>query len=114
MSREERGGRTRGLRRLARGDLDAVLEGLDPDVDWQPAIAPILGVEAVRGRDGVKRFFARDLFEGFDHFRAEPLSFEDFGDTVLVMVRYTWRGGRRTRTRSDLRHSLHAAGTEGP
>ena len=63
-------------------------------MDWQPDHAPILGVEAVRGRDGVKRFFARDLFEGFDHFRAEPLSFEDFGDTVLVMVRYTWRGGR--------------------
>jgi ketosteroid isomerase-like protein len=81
-----------GYEAYARGDLDAVLERLDVDVDWRPAIAPILGVEAVQGREGVKRFFARDLFQGFDQFRAEPLSFEDLGDFVLVMVRYTGRG----------------------
>lgn len=81
-----------GYDAFARGDLDAVLERLHPDVEWQPAIAPILGVEAVRGREGVRRFFARELFEGFDEFRAEPLSFEDFGDAVIVMVRYTGRG----------------------
>ena len=81
-----------GFDAFARGDLEGVLEGLDPDVEWQPAIAPILGVEAVRGRDGVRQFFMRDLFEGFDEFRAEPLSFEDFGDAVVVIVRYTGRG----------------------
>ena len=70
-----------------------MLERLDPDVDWSPAIAPILGVETVRGREGVRRFFTRDLFEGFDQFRAEPLSIEDLGgEYVLVMVRYTGRG----------------------
>ena len=26
-----------------RGDIDGVLELLHPDVDWHPAIAPILG-----------------------------------------------------------------------
>jgi ketosteroid isomerase-like protein len=41
-----------GYDAFARGDLDAVLERLDPDVDWEPAIAPILGVEVVRGREG--------------------------------------------------------------
>jgi ketosteroid isomerase-like protein len=76
---------------FARGDPEAVLEILDPDVDWQPAIAPLLGVDAVRGREGVRRFLTRDLFEGFDYFRAEPLAFEDFGETVLVKVRYTGR-----------------------
>jgi ketosteroid isomerase-like protein len=65
---------------------------LHPDVDWHPAIAPILAVETVRGREAVRRFLTRDLFEGFDLFRAEPLSFEDLGDFVLVMVRYTGRG----------------------
>jgi ketosteroid isomerase-like protein len=83
----------RGYEAFARGDVDAVLELLDPDVDWHPAIAPILGVDTVRGREAVRRFFTRDLFEGFDQFRAEPLSFEDLGDDfVLVMVRYTGRG----------------------
>lgn len=82
-----------GYEAFARGDLDAVLDRLDSDVDWHPAIAPILGVEAVRGREAVRRFFTRDLFEGFDRFRAEPLSFEDLGgDYVLVMVRYVGRG----------------------
>jgi ketosteroid isomerase-like protein len=82
----------RGYEAFARGDVDGVLELLHPDVDWHPAIAPILGVETVRGREAVRRFLTRDLFEGFDRFRAEPLSFEDLGDFVLVMVRYTGRG----------------------
>ena len=81
-----------GYESFARGDLEAVLELLDPDVDWHPAIAPILGVEAIRGREGVRQFFTKDLFEGFDEFQAEPLSFEDLGEIVLVMVRYTGRG----------------------
>jgi ketosteroid isomerase-like protein len=34
----------RGYEAFARGDVDAVLELLHPDVDWHPAIAPILGV----------------------------------------------------------------------
>ncbi len=92
MSRENIERVRGGYEAFARGDLEAVLELLDPDVDWQPAIAPILGVEAVRGREGVRQFLTRDLFEGFDEFRAEPLSFEDLGETVLVMVRYTGRG----------------------
>jgi uncharacterized protein len=81
-----------GYEAFARGDLDYVLERLDTEVDWHPAIAPILGVETVRGREAVGRFLRQDLFEGFDQFRADPLSFEDLGDFVLVMVRYTGRG----------------------
>ena len=77
---------------FARGDVEAVLERLDRDVDWRPAIAPILGVDAVRGREAVRDFLTRDLFEGFDRFRAEPLAFEDLGDAVLVTVRYVGRG----------------------
>jgi ketosteroid isomerase-like protein len=49
-------------------------------------------VDAVRGREGVRDFLTRDLFEGFDRFRAEPLAFEDLGDAVLVTVRYVGRG----------------------
>jgi hypothetical protein len=92
MSRENVEQVRRGYDAFARGAIEEILELMDPDVDWQPAIAPVLGVESVRGREGVRRFFTEDLFEGFDQFRAEPLSFEDFGDSVLVMVRYTGRG----------------------
>ena len=31
---------------IARGDVEAVLERFNPDVESRPAIAPILGVEA--------------------------------------------------------------------
>ena len=81
-----------GFEDFARGDVQSVLERLDPDVDWRPAIAPILGVETVRGREAVGEFFTRDLFEGFDEFTVEPLAFEDLGDAVLVTVRYCGRG----------------------
>ena len=82
-----------GFDAFARGDVDDVLERLEPDVDWSPAIGPILGVETVRGREALRRFLTRDLFEGFDQFGAEPLSIEDLGgEYVLVMVRYTGRG----------------------
>ena len=69
-----------------------MLESLDPDVDWRPAIAPIMGVETVRGREAVRQFFTRDLFDGFHDFRAEPVAYEDLGDAVLVTVRYVGRG----------------------
>ena len=62
-----------GYEAFARGDVDAVLELLHPDVDWRPAIAPILGVETVRGREAVRRFLTRDLFEGFDRFSRSRL-----------------------------------------
>jgi ketosteroid isomerase-like protein len=81
-----------GFEDFARGDMDAVLERLDPDIEWRPAIAPILGVEMVRGREAVRQFFKRDLYEGFDEFRAEPVAYEDLGDAVLVTTRYIGRG----------------------
>jgi ketosteroid isomerase-like protein len=92
MSQEDVESLRQGFENFARGDVDAVLERLDPDVDWRPAIAPILGVEAVRGREAVREFFTRELFEGFDEFRAEPIAYEDLGDAVLVTVRYVGRG----------------------
>jgi uncharacterized protein len=51
-----------GYEAFARGDVDAVLALLDPDIDWHPAIAPILGVETLRGREAVRAFLTRDLF----------------------------------------------------
>jgi ketosteroid isomerase-like protein len=92
MSQENVESLRRGFDDFAQGDVDAVLNRLDPDVDWHPAIVPILGVDTIRGREGVRKFLTRDLFEGFDEFRLEPLAYEDLGDAVLVTARYTGRG----------------------
>jgi ketosteroid isomerase-like protein len=83
-----------GFQAFATGDIDAVMDLFDDDVEWSPAIAPLLGVETIRGKEALRRFFVRDLFDGFDEFRAEPLSIEDFGDYALVTTRYTGRGER--------------------
>jgi ketosteroid isomerase-like protein len=82
----------RGFEAFARDDLDGVMELMDPDVEWAPVIAPMLGVEPVRGKDALRRFFTRDLVEGFDDFEARPLSIEDLGDNVLVNIGYVARG----------------------
>lgn len=82
----------RGFELFDRGEIDVLLELFDDEAEWAPAIAPILGVEALHGKDEIRRFFVRELYEGFDAFRAEPLSFEDYGDHVLVMTHYVGRG----------------------
>ena len=81
----------RGYEAFGRADIEGVLELMDPDVSWVPAIAPLLGVDVVRGRDALRRFLVEELFEGFDTFRAEPLSFEDLGTSVLVCWRAVGR-----------------------
>jgi ketosteroid isomerase-like protein len=80
-----------GFAAFARGDIDAVMELFHPDVEWSPAIAPLLGVETLRGKDAVRHFLVTQLFEGFDEFSAEALSVEDFGDAILATTRYTGR-----------------------
>jgi ketosteroid isomerase-like protein len=81
-----------GFEAFAQGDVEAVLDRLDPDIEWSAAIAPILGVTTVHGKAALRKFLVQDLRDGFEDFRAEPLSFEDHGDTVLVLTRYSGRG----------------------
>ncbi len=38
----------------------------------------------IRGREAVRRFWAKDLPQALEEFQIEPLRFEDFGDVVLV------------------------------
>lgn len=81
-----------GFEAFARGDLDYVMGLMDPDVEWVPGIAPLLGVDLLRGKEALRRFLGEELLEGFDEFRSEALSFEDLGDKVLVQSRYIGRG----------------------
>jgi ketosteroid isomerase-like protein len=83
-----------GFDAFARGDIDAVLDLLHDEAEWSPGIGPVLGVETLRGKEAIRRFFVHDLFDGFDEFRAEALSVEAVGDHALVASRYTGRGER--------------------
>ncbi len=81
----------RALDALNRDGIEAVLEFLDPDVEWTTTG---LFVEAgtYRGHDGVLRYFgamANDL-----EFHIEPEKFIDGGDQVVIPTRIAVRGKR--------------------
>src|SRR6476661_4805426 len=55
-----------GYEAFARGDIEGVLEIMDPEVDWDPALGPLLGVGPVRGKEALRRFLTEDIPAGFD------------------------------------------------
>jgi ketosteroid isomerase-like protein len=73
-----------------RGDVDALLAELDPDVEWHPHLAT-LGGRAVRGHDGVREYLA-SLAEEWDDFRQEIEQVLDAGDEVVVFLNTYGRG----------------------
>ena len=44
------------------GELDAVLDFVDPDFEWVPAVSDL---PAVKGRENVKRFFQEQVLGPF-------------------------------------------------
>jgi ketosteroid isomerase-like protein len=83
----------RGLALFNQGEFDAVLrEVIHPEIELTPGIGPLLGVGTIRGREAVRQFWMEDLPQGLEEFHIEPQRFEDFGELVLVEVRYRARG----------------------
>ncbi len=74
MSQENVEAFTRGLEAGNRGDVETLLEVLDPEVAWHSALHALLGGEATvfRGHDGVREML-RDLYEAFDEIHLEIL-----------------------------------------
>jgi SnoaL-like domain len=70
MSQENVDALERAVEAFNRRDVDAVLEELDPEVEWRPLFQVLLGGEATIywGREGY-RDFIRDVFEVFDEIR---------------------------------------------
>ncbi len=124
----------RAAEAVKRRDIEAALETLDPEVEWYPGLAALLGGEVTvyRGHDGY-RDLIRDLDEAFAEIDAEFSEIRDLGDRVLAIGRLRTRGrasgvetespfcyltelrnGKaiRVRTYLDLREALEAAGLE--
>jgi len=75
---------------FGRGDIPAVLDAMDPQVEWNEAEhvtfwsgAPFIGPDAV-----LHGVFARIPETFGDTFRIDPQRFVGCGDTVLVEARY--------------------------
>ena len=79
-----------------RGDVDAALARMDPEIEWHMSARFARGERVFRGHEGVRRVFERftDSVEGF---HTEPREFVDIGDRVMVPVRLagTVRGSER-------------------
>ena len=71
-----------------RGDIDAVLEDMHPDIEWHQAQGLPHG-GFYRGVDDVRRNIFEPLdAEWWDEFTAKPDEFLDAGDQVVVLGRY--------------------------
>jgi uncharacterized protein len=91
----------RSYEAFSRGDLDAVLADMDPQIEWHQAQGlPHGGL--YRGLDEVRRNIFEPLDESWwDGFTAEPDEFLDAGQEVVVVGRY--RGtGKESRKQLDV------------
>jgi ketosteroid isomerase-like protein len=75
---------------------------LDPEIEWVPVTDSVLA-GSYRGFDGVRRFWG-EFLSAWETYRVEPLSFDDAGDRVAVVLHIVGRthGLEVDETRSSL------------
>jgi ketosteroid isomerase-like protein len=83
----------RGSDAANRRDIEALLVEIDPEVEWHPAMAALLGGEATvyRGHAGVREWL-RDQAEAFAESRIDYSEIRDLGERVLAIGRLRARG----------------------
>ena len=95
MSQENVGALRRVLAAMNRGDVEAVLQELDPEIEWHMALQELVGGVAgvYHGHSGVREYF-RDMNEAFAEVELDytQFKFRDLGDRVLATVSFRTRG----------------------
>jgi ketosteroid isomerase-like protein len=83
---------TRTIDAWNRGDLDGVLAGAHPDLEWHPVLpAGVEGSGGVyRGLDEARQFWA-EFWDMFDEFRITIQSARAVGTSVLVLAQIQGR-----------------------
>lgn len=76
-----------------RRDVEAMLEELDPEVEWYPLLEVMLGGEATvyRGHEGAREG-VRELDEAFAELQVELSDVRDLGERVLAIGHLRGRG----------------------
>jgi ketosteroid isomerase-like protein len=94
MSQENVEGFKRAIDAGNRRDIDAMLEELDPEVEWHPALlASLEGQPTVyRGREGVQEWM-QELYEAFAEVHIDIAEIRDLGDRLIAIGRIRARGG---------------------
>jgi uncharacterized protein len=80
----------RGYEAFARGDIDAALSALDPEIEVRPA-PDFPGEDSYHGRAGFLAYTGQWL-ESWDEYWVIPEQFIDAGDQVVVPYRAVGRG----------------------
>jgi ketosteroid isomerase-like protein len=75
----------------SRGDMDALFEFYDPEVEWDMTHSYIPDMGVFHGHEGIRDFF-RQWREFFAEYRAEPEQFVAADDQVMVRVKQEGRG----------------------
>jgi ketosteroid isomerase-like protein len=93
MSHENVEAFKRGLEAGNRGDVETLLEELDPAVEWHSALHASMGGEQTvfRGHQGVRKML-RDLNETFAEIQIEIVEIRDLGDRLVAIGRTRTRG----------------------
>ena len=74
-----------GIGAWNKGDIDAVLPGVHPDVDWRPPVGGPDG-NVYRGHEGFRQW-RRDLEQAFEELRFDELEVRGTRTRALVMSR---------------------------
>jgi ketosteroid isomerase-like protein len=67
------------------GDVDALVDVFDAEVEVRPALSTFLASSVYRGHDGVAAWYA-ETFEPWAEMTAEPLRFVEAGQRTVVVV----------------------------
>jgi ketosteroid isomerase-like protein len=83
----------RGLDAYNRRDIEALLETLDPEIEWRPAFPVLLGGDATvyLGHQGIREMFW-DFLEVLDEIHVDYSEVRDLGDQVIAIGRIRTRG----------------------
>jgi ketosteroid isomerase-like protein len=95
---------TRMLREWNSGDVEALLEVFDPEVEVRPALSTFLASMVYRGHDGVRSWYA-ETNEPWAELQAEPQRFVDAGErTVVVIALHARVPGGRVDVAAEIAH----------
>jgi uncharacterized protein len=83
----------RGYEAFNRGDVEAALEFLHPEIEWHTYIVPGPGGGLYRGHDGVRELWA-DAKRIFGDFRNVPEEVIEVGEHVIAHVSVEGVGAR--------------------
>jgi ketosteroid isomerase-like protein len=90
MSRENVEVVARSLELWFRGEFDAWLETIDPDIGWDISAHPLPDVpNHGSGRDAFVSDMLGTYVSGWNDYSAEPTEFVEIGDQVIVVLHET-------------------------